>query len=128
MRAWKETKENNVAEYAARVRQYVFQRELFALRHRREIRSGILLEDLDLLPVPPSRVSYSESGISLHVHPNGVFDIHPWSRIDTPLKLLRWVREVSGKTWADRRMIRDLVELVTERYPRRFGEKRSGCL
>jgi len=108
MRAWLEKTTRPSAEYHKMLAQYEKEKAVWDKAHANGIISG-----LDFPPVPPSRVSYNKYGISLHVYGKaGSYDIWPWDRISNLDDILWWVSHLCGKTWCDRRLVRDFVELA----------------
>jgi hypothetical protein len=39
-----------------------------------------------------------------------------WNRIDTPLKLVHWVRHLVEKEWVDSQLIEELIDAVNRRH------------
>ena len=39
-----------------------------------------------------------------------------WNRIDTPTKLLYWIRHLVGKSWVDSQMIEEIIDTVDRKY------------
>jgi len=110
MRAWREQTDKPSAEYMEKLAAYESKKAEWERLH-----PDRFLVDNAFPPSPPSRVSYNDAGISLHVYSQGgSYDIFPWKRIRAHIDILWWVQRLTNKTWCDRELIRDFVELSLE--------------
>jgi len=113
--AWKEKTSDPSAEYKLKYDAYKKARAEWKMWHP----TGVFTI-ADRPPEKVSRVSYNGCGISLHVYgDDGTYDIFTWERVDSLEKILWWVYHLSQKTWCDRLLIRDFIELTTARLPRK---------
>ena len=39
-----------------------------------------------------------------------------WNRIDTPIKLVHWIRHLVEKNWVDSQLIEELIDAVNRRH------------
>lgn len=123
MNAWKENGNRN--QYAELMKQYEQDKNVWDIEHPKKdgLFQSLSLVDIAMMPTKPSRVSYNDVGISLHVY--GLYNTYDieWDDVGRSLKgLLNWVQTITTKRWSDSCLVHDFIECVSKHFNHKIFE------